>query len=247
MSLADHSPTDDSLVNLEVAEYFANPDKISSVQQSASQPSELDANAYFAEPVKLAAASEPYQDAENLDTASYDAPQHPISSSDTAPVPQPQPIHGHPAAPAMSHHDVGHGHHNVHESHHHNVHESHHHHEAVVEGPVYEGGCDGCGGCDSCQSCGGGCGECHTSPCCCKKLFYHLFHKGFYPSPCYSPGNMPQHFPYIAAPKNYYYFRPYHWMHIADQQLEVERYGGDPRHPYKNDLFEGVYREIEAR
>lgn len=72
------------------------------------------------------------------------------------------------------------------------------------------------------------------------------FHHRFYPSPCYSPGNMTQHFPYVAEPKNYYYFRPYNWFHILDQQKEVVLYGGDPRHPYANDLFQEVYQEIEA-
>jgi len=72
------------------------------------------------------------------------------------------------------------------------------------------------------------------------------FHHRFYPSPCHSPGNMTQHLPYVAAPKNYYYFRPYNWFHILDQQKEVALYGGDPRHPYANDLFEEVYQQIEA-
>ncbi|MEX0819630.1 MAG: hypothetical protein WD070_08545 [Pirellulaceae bacterium] len=72
------------------------------------------------------------------------------------------------------------------------------------------------------------------------------FHHRFYPSAYRSPGNMPQHFPYVAEPKNYYYFRPYNWFHIADQQREVTSYGGDTRHPYANDLFQEVYEAIEA-
>lgn len=72
------------------------------------------------------------------------------------------------------------------------------------------------------------------------------FHHRFYPSACRSPGNMPQHFPYVAEPKNYYYFRPYNWFHIPEQQREVTSYGGDTRHPYANDLFREVYEAIEA-
>ena len=73
------------------------------------------------------------------------------------------------------------------------------------------------------------------------------FHSRFQPSPCYSPGNMPQHFPYVAQPKNYYYLRPYNWFHIPDHQNEVTLYGGDPRHPYANNLFKEIYEEIEAQ
>ena len=59
--------------------------------------------------------------------------------------------------------------------------------------------------------------------------------------PCHSPGDMTQHVPYLAHPKNYYYFRPYQYFHIADHQREVANYGGNPKHPYANRLFERVY------
>lgn len=67
----------------------------------------------------------------------------------------------------------------------------------------------------------------------------------FYPSPCFSPGNMPLHIPYIAEPKNYYYFRPYNWFHIRDHQQEVMLYSGDPRHPYANEVFQQVYQNFD--
>lgn len=103
------------------------------------------------------------------------------------------------------------------------------------------GGCDSCGHSGCASLCGSICKRGCNPLCCCSKL--HRFN----PSPCHSPGNMPQHFPYVAGPKNYHYFRPYHWTHIADQQHEVKTYGGDPRHPYANDLFQEVYRRIEAK
>ena len=52
---------------------------------------------------------------------------------------------------------------------------------------------------------------------------------------------MTPHIPYRAHPKNYYYFRPYNYFHIEQQQREVLNYGGDARHPYANKLFQRVY------
>jgi hypothetical protein len=64
-------------------------------------------------------------------------------------------------------------------------------------------------------------------------------------SPHVAPGNLVPHTPYLAEPKLYYYFRPYHWRHILEQQESVMRYGGDPRHPYANREFEGIYEGLE--
>lgn len=61
------------------------------------------------------------------------------------------------------------------------------------------------------------------------------------PSPHYAPGDMTQHIPYIAHPHNFYYFRPYNYFHIPKHQAEVAYYGGNPKHPYANRLFERVY------
>jgi hypothetical protein len=56
---------------------------------------------------------------------------------------------------------------------------------------------------------------------------------------------MPLHFPYIAEPKFYYYFRPYNWFHIPVQQDDVRAFGGDPRHPYDNRIFQSVYEQLD--
>ncbi len=61
------------------------------------------------------------------------------------------------------------------------------------------------------------------------------------PDPCLSPGDMTQHVPYLARPKNYYYFRPYQYFHIAEHQREVTLYGENPKEPYANRLFKRVY------
>ena len=39
----------------------------------------------------------------------------------------------------------------------------------------------------------------------------------------------------------YYYFRPYHHSHIARHQTLVAGWGGDPRNPYSNAIFQTVY------
>lgn len=53
--------------------------------------------------------------------------------------------------------------------------------------------------------------------------------------------NMPQHMQYYPAAHGYYYFRPYNYFHIYWQQAFVETYGGDPRDPYTNRIFQQVY------
>lgn len=60
-------------------------------------------------------------------------------------------------------------------------------------------------------------------------------------------GNMPQHYPYYAEDLGYYYFRPYNYKHIPEQQNAVLGWGGDPRHPYTNrEIFDAVYQEVDA-
>lgn len=60
-------------------------------------------------------------------------------------------------------------------------------------------------------------------------------------------GDMPQHMAYCPGPHHgYYYFRPYHVMHVFAQQDMVVRWGGDPRHPYENSIFERVYGQLGA-
>ncbi len=64
-----------------------------------------------------------------------------------------------------------------------------------------------------------------------------------------SPGDMPMHIPYIAEPKNYYYFRPYNWFHIPEQQREVMMHTppGDPRNPYDTRFMQDIYLQMEEK
>jgi hypothetical protein len=57
---------------------------------------------------------------------------------------------------------------------------------------------------------------------------------------------MYQHYPYPPALGGYYYFRPYHIATVPVQQRFVTRWGGDPRNPYSNYVFDRVYSEIEV-
>ena len=62
------------------------------------------------------------------------------------------------------------------------------------------------------------------------------------PSPWCPPGNLTLHIPTARAGSTYYYFRPYNWFHISDQQAEAANYNGDPRNPYDNRVvFDGLY------
>jgi hypothetical protein len=59
--------------------------------------------------------------------------------------------------------------------------------------------------------------------------------------------NLFPHVPYYVEPKTYYYFRPYNHNHIFVQQNQVMRWGGDPRHPYANEIFQQVYRDLDGQ
>jgi len=63
---------------------------------------------------------------------------------------------------------------------------------------------------------------------------------------CDSTCDMPMHQAYILLHPDNYYFRPYSLVHIREQREAVTALGGDPRHPYANEIFERVYDEWEA-
>jgi hypothetical protein len=58
--------------------------------------------------------------------------------------------------------------------------------------------------------------------------------------------NMPQHHFYYPAMHGYYYFRPYHHSHISLHQHRVAGWGGNPKNPYANEVFQRVYEEYRA-
>jgi len=107
----------------------------------------------------------------------------------------------------------------------------------IAEGSDYGGGggggeCCGNGGTCGGDACGAGCGGC-----CCLA--------GYRCCLCIrSTGDMTQHMPFFGTTHGYYYFRPYHVMHVFSQQELATRWGGDARNPYDNCLFQKVYEQM---
>jgi hypothetical protein len=59
-----------------------------------------------------------------------------------------------------------------------------------------------------------------------------------------SPGNMYPWAPYYPEYHGDYYFRPYHWTQVFEQQRIASRWGADPRMPYASSVFQSVYAEL---
>jgi hypothetical protein len=78
----------------------------------------------------------------------------------------------------------------------------------------------------------------------------HCYHRGPYGTPhkdwCISPCNMYQHYPYWPKDHGYYYFRPYHMMHVVQQRELAASWGEDPRNPYAHKVFDRVYEALRA-
>jgi hypothetical protein len=79
--------------------------------------------------------------------------------------------------------------------------------------------------------------------CCCGSFLCDGFIDG-YIIPRRSTGDMVQHMPFFGTTHGYYYFRPYHVMHVFSQQELATRWGGDPRNPYDNTQFQRIYEQM---
>ena len=64
---------------------------------------------------------------------------------------------------------------------------------------------------------------------------------------CRSTCDMIPHIPYFPEYHGNYYFRPYSYHHVLMQKEIVKSWGGDPRHPYANDLFKKIYEETGSQ
>jgi hypothetical protein len=80
----------------------------------------------------------------------------------------------------------------------------------------------------------------------CRSCRGHAGPLGRWCSAC-SPCNMPSPYHYYPDSHGYYYFRPYNFTHVPQHQAFVQSYGGDPRNPYSNVIFQDVYLQVEAR
>ena len=91
--------------------------------------------------------------------------------------------------------------------------------------------------CDGCDS--------PVERCCCgqsRRLFGHL----------HRPPRKDYRFSYIPPlsnppqPNEYYYFRPYNYIHVVNHQADAALWGGGAYHPYSNEIFERIYQEFDA-
>ena len=57
----------------------------------------------------------------------------------------------------------------------------------------------------------------------------------------FPPCNLVPHVPYPPTCHGWYHFRPYNVCQLPELQEAVHGWGGDPRNPYSNDLFQRVY------
>lgn len=57
---------------------------------------------------------------------------------------------------------------------------------------------------------------------------------------------MPQHLPYLNPCWGYYFYRPYNYTVLGEQQAEIAAMGGNPIQPYDNRFFQRIYQEVEA-
>ena len=56
---------------------------------------------------------------------------------------------------------------------------------------------------------------------------------------------MYQHYPYQPDNHGYYYFHPYNYTAVWQQQQWIATIGGDPRNPYSRTVFIPVYEQFE--
>lgn len=54
---------------------------------------------------------------------------------------------------------------------------------------------------------------------------------------------MHQRMPYWNNERGYYYFRPYHVVHVLKQQDRAASWGGNPNNPYDNRMLDRVHAE----
>ena len=64
---------------------------------------------------------------------------------------------------------------------------------------------------------------------------------------CLGACSMPPHYMYFPQSHGNYYFRPYNYRHVEQQQREAEAWGADGRQPYARTLFDKLYTDMEPK
>jgi hypothetical protein len=62
----------------------------------------------------------------------------------------------------------------------------------------------------------------------------------------FSPCDMSQHMPFWNKERGYYYFRPYHVVHVLQQQEKTASWGGNVHNPYDNRFLDKIHEEWSA-
>jgi hypothetical protein len=101
-----------------------------------------------------------------------------------------------------------------------------------VHGTSYFHGEGHTAGQPGCSSCGG------RHDCCGPYSFRCHF--------LFSPCDMSLHMPYWNRERGYYYFRPYHVVHVLQQQEKTASWGGNVQNPYDNRFLDKIHDEWEA-
>lgn len=78
--------------------------------------------------------------------------------------------------------------------------------------------------------------ECQRSMCHCGRVRYDLLHP---------PKTMMPPLLSMDATSTYYYFRPYNWRQVLENQADAARWGASPGNPYSNQVFQEIYNSIE--
>ena len=77
---------------------------------------------------------------------------------------------------------------------------------------------------------------CLRAKCDCGRFRYSLLH----------PPHMAPPLRLLEVVSTYYYFRPYNWRHVKDQQEEAIHWGAPAENPYSNQIFQEVYDSFES-
>ena len=103
--------------------------------------------------------------------------------------------------------------------------------DSIVDDLYHAPSCD----CNDCTASVGDCCDQKSGGCSCN---------GRLPNAWRARCNLPQHHPYVAEPKTYYYFRAYTHIHTSAIQEEALLHGASRTNPYDTNLFTDVYEEI---
>ena len=63
----------------------------------------------------------------------------------------------------------------------------------------------------------------------------------------HTTGDMYPHYAYFPQDHGTYYFRPYNYTNVLEQQAQIMSMGGDPLNPYSVSMFDDIYEQYYAQ